>query len=568
MTELPNTWPSAGIFSSTCHNSNACQAAPLVASGLQSQIGWQFWTDPKSILRAMVGSSPVVSRKHPDDYCFPDCWHCTVQAGECFGHLSGVFPDRSSMALLISFDDLPDDVFPELALDPPGDGSGNCQLVKGDGWWLAVESDEPGARRRFGIGLSSNNEEEAIERAAAARQVNVLQRIEKHRKFYVDADVPESVVGTKRRTYLRALGVQQSERPCPRSDTYQWCANGGTAAANIDFQWDHFVRSLGFVHSNVGLSENALHRVFNGQNGDGGLGLESAGKAGEVCLPPLAAWVVWRQYERTTRLNFVSDIYERLSLYLGWYEENRKTESGLYNWDDADDHYAAMKMGPRFGGPNPSVSVDLSCYMAAEYLYMAKMAKQLDKGEDAAKWNKEHARIRGLINEMLWDDMDQFYHDLDECGEFVPIKTSVGLLALHALVPDRNQAEALRMHIRNPKSFWLPLPLPHVAGDEVVFSDNAACRMVNPVLNLMVYYGLMSYAFVQEARELAHCTVTEITRCYAQYGCIYRYYDANSDLSPIALAQNVEKALGPGNKQFFGSASSASAFMHFVSELL
>ena len=76
------------------------------------------------------------------------------------------------------------------------------------------------------------------------------------------------------------------------------------------------------------------------------------------------------------------------------------------------------------------------------------------------------------VNELLWDDEDRFYYDLDEYGEFVPVKTTAGFMPLLGQIPDRDRAESLRMHLMNPNEFWAPFPVPSVSQDELSFSDD------------------------------------------------------------------------------------------------
>ena len=230
--------------------------------------------------------------------------------------------------------------------------------------------------------------------------------------------------------------------------------------------------------------------------------------------------------------------------YLEWFERNRKNENGLYGWRvrvDADPIRGArggesgMDNSPRFDRITRMTAVDLSSYMASEYHCLAKIAHCLGKDGDVAEWRHRRNAIAGRVNELLWDDEDQFYYDLNEFGEFVAVKTTAGLMPLLGEIPDRDRAEALRMHIMNPKEFWSPAPLASVSMDEPDFSRDMWRGPMWPNVNLLLYYGLMAYGFFQEARELGRATLREIVNWYTRTGCFYEYYDSMGTLAPAEL---------------------------------
>jgi neutral trehalase len=89
-----------------------------------------------------------------------------------------------------------------------------------------------------------------------------------------------------------------------------------------------------------------------------------------------------------------------------------------------------------------------------------------------------------------------------------------------------------------------------------------------PNVNVLIYYGLMSYGFFQEARELARATIREITRCYMRHGCFYECYDSSAATEPADLPR--KGAPGERGGAGFGVVGdlhwTAAAFVHFVHE--
>jgi neutral trehalase len=228
-----------------------------------------------------------------------------------------------------------------------------------------------------------------------------------------------------------------------------------------------------------------------------------------------------------------------------------------------------MDNSPRFDNITSMTAVDLSSYMTSEYYSLEKLARCVDKDADAAEWRERRRRIADLMNELLWDDEDRFYYDLDEYHEFIPIKTTAGFMPLLGQAPDRDRAEALRMHLMNPNEFWSPFPVPSVSQDEASYTNDLWRGATWPNVNVLIYYGLMGYGFFQEARDLALVTVREITRLYMRHGCFYECYDSSSALSP----PDMPRKGAPGEKGGVGFGVvadlhwTAAAYVHLTHEL-
>ncbi|MCX5757515.1 MAG: trehalase family glycosidase, partial [Candidatus Hydrogenedentes bacterium] len=306
--------------------------------------------------------------------------------------------------------------------------------------------------------------------------------------------------------------------------------------------------ALGLQHLDTQVADEAMRALFAKQRADGKLLLAVQpgvpDREEEDTQPPIIAWSLCHQSERNGRTDCLQELYPSVVRYLEWFERHRKNEDGLYGWRvrvDADPIRGArggesgMDNSPRFDRITHMTAVDLSSYMASEYHCLAKMAHCLGMGGDIAEWRHRRNVIAERVNELLWDDEDQFYYDLNEYGEFVTVKTTAGLMPLLGEIPDRDRAEALRMHIMNPKEFWSAAPLASVSMDERDFSRDMWRGPMWPNVNLLVYYGLMAYGFIQEARELGRATLREIVNGYTRTGCFYEYYDSMGTLAPADL---------------------------------
>jgi neutral trehalase len=348
------------------------------------------------------------------------------------------------------------------------------------------------------------------------------------------------------------------------------------------WMWDTAFHALGLQHLSQGLARDAIRALFTKQLPDGLIQL-AAQPGGPVpervgAQPPLLAWSICRQSERHMDIDYLNEMYPQLVRYLEWYEKNRKRDNGLYGWDiwteddpvrGARGSESGMDNSPRFDKIASMTAVDLSAYMASEYYSLEKIARCLDKDAEVAQWRERRIEVADRINELLWDDEDRFYYDLDEYGEFVAVKTPAGLMPLLGQVPDGDRAEALRMHLMTPNEFWMPFPMPSVARDEASYSKDTWRGPVWLNVNTLVYYGLMAYGFFQEARQLARISMQEVVRHYVRQGVFYEFYDAEAVADPSSLPR--KGGVGEKGGVGFGVIEdfhwTAACFINFANEI-
>jgi len=582
MEEYANVWPQGGLFAFSGVDGETRYDEPFVAAGTADGIGWDFWLSPRLVLSLIAGDERVVQMRTPNDYCFGDCWRLTAVAGPVEGVVEGAFVDRASLALRMVFNDVPENLFPRFAANFEPIAADNADIYCGERWFVAVASGTEDEARRFGIAISYENQNEAVERARAALDADFDDAVAARMAWYKTLEAPESLAGSNRRTYYKAASVQkisiesaQLDIPCrwPAADRmphrYLW-------------MWDTAFHVLGLQHTRPELAKDAIRALFTKQTPEGKIHL--AVRPGELlpveegCQPPLLAWTICQLSEHTMRQDFMGEMYDRLARYIEWFEDMRKLPNGLYGWqlrveDDpirgARGAESGLDNSPRFDNASAITAVDLCSYMASEYHNLEKIAKCLDRPRDVEEWKQRRIEIAAKMNALLWDDEDTFYYDLDEFGEFIPVKTASGFLPLFAQIADRDRAEALRMHLMNPTEFWAPFPVPTVSEDEEAYSRDMWRGPTWINLNTLIYYGLMSYGFFQEARQIARISLQEMVRCYMLHGCLYEYYDSSTETPPAQLPRKggVGNQGGAGFGVVHDFHWTAALFIHLAHEL-
>ena len=557
MDSYPNIWPDRGLFGFSGVDGETRYTEPFVLSGRSDGIGWNVALSPQPRLLANLGTQRLGPRNRPTDFVLPDCWYCSVRCGDHKGVVEGAFIDRSSLTITMAFSDLPDDLLPDLYAVGDNHAENGHVLFEGKGWWLAVAKGDPAPVRSFGLACSYTSESDALDRAQKAMQVDVRPVINKRLGFYAFANVPETVVDVKRRAYLKCASIlkMNAESPQGRFAT-RWFRSDAAHHRNVRL-WDTAINVLGIQHIHRDLAHEAIESILLGQQEDGRVPLavnpEDDNVSHDFSHPPLLAWVISQKLERKKDAKFLRWCYPRLAKYINWFETHRKQANGLFGWSIRTDDdpvtgargaESAMGNSPRFDEAESITAVDLCSYLVREYRALEIMALELGMQKDAVEWRHRLRDVRDKVNELLWDTEDMFYYDLDHKGRFIPVKTVAGLMPLFAEIPDRDQAEALRTHVVHPHEFWTQFPAASVAEDESQFSKDMWRGSTFPAANVLLYRGLTAYKYYEEAHDLAHKTINEISYRYALTGCIYEYYDSLGKDSPADLPRKG----APGDK--------------------
>jgi hypothetical protein len=216
----------------------------------------------------------------------------------------------------------------------------------------------------------------------------------------------------------------------------------------------------------------------------------STGGFGQIQMVVPIAATAWELAQQTKDDELLTAAYKGASKWDAWlrkYRDTRKTGlvEGFCTYDTGHDN------SPRWKGiPNrcpdadarkcpdipgmPRLCPDLSATVYGARVALAGMAKALGKGDEAARWQADAEKIRGLILTKLYSPEDGAFYDLDSENKFVKVRSDAmsRVLGEHVvdLVKDRAIFEAVwTKQIHNPKAFWAPYPLASIAMDDPAF---------------------------------------------------------------------------------------------------
>jgi len=215
--------------------------------------------------------------------------------------------------------------------------------------------------------------------------------------------------------------------------------------------------------------------------------------------PPLFAWAEYNMYHKIGNKKRIKEVMPVLENYFTWLENTFKRDNGLYEVP-----VAATKMdnSPRKGTCYP---IDFNTQQAINALYMSELGDILNDKEISFKYKRQYFSLKTRINNLMWNEEDGIYYDLDKNENQVRSKTVASFWPLLAELPNEAKTEKIIAHLKNPDTFGTEHPFPTLSADEPAFEKTGMGfrGSVYPPFTFMVIKGLEKYGAFDLARESA-----------------------------------------------------------------
>ncbi|URC11601.1 trehalase family glycosidase [Flavobacterium sp. B183] len=295
--------------------------------------------------------------------------------------------------------------------------------------------------------------------------------------------------------------------------------------------WDSWKHAVAVANYNSELAKDQMRALFDYQEPNGFIPdciyrnnlLEENNYRNTKA--PLAAWAIWKIYEKSKDVNFIKEFYPKLKLYHNWwYKERDHDQDGLCEFGSTDGTVIAAKWesgmdnAVRFDDSKilkngekafslDQESVDLNSFLYAEKNYLQKMAEVLKLTEESKKWKGESTALKVKIQNQFWDAATGWFYDTTIDGKtLIKAMGCEGYLPVWAEVATAEQAQLAKQNMLDTASLNTFVPLPTLAANHPKFKpDNGYWR--GPVWLDQSYFGingLEKYGYVKEANELAH----------------------------------------------------------------
>ncbi len=295
--------------------------------------------------------------------------------------------------------------------------------------------------------------------------------------------------------------------------------------------WDSWKHAVAVANYDAELAKNQMRALFDYQDPNGFIPdcvyrnnlLEENNYRNTKA--PLAAWAVWKIYEKTKDDNFIKEFYPKLTLYHNWwYKERDHDQDGLCEFGSTDGTVIAAKWesgmdnAVRFDDSKilkngekayslDQESVDLNSFLFAEKNYLSKMASVLKLNDEAKKWKNESDALKLKIQKQFWDQETGWFYDTTIDGKtLIKAMGCEGYCPIWVEVATNEQAKSAKNNMTDPASLNTFVPLPTLAANHPKFKpDNGYWR--GPIWLDQSYFGingLEKYGYTKEANELAY----------------------------------------------------------------
>lgn len=236
----------------------------------------------------------------------------------------------------------------------------------------------------------------------------------------------------------------------------------------------------------------------------------------------------------------------KLTKYLDYYENHYSAAFGLKRWRVGWMGGLDNDVVTAFLPPDTIASADINAWLYLELVAAEKLARLLERSEDADLFERRAMQHREAVNDKLWYDDVNSYSAFSLCDgaplfrlSFDDVPSDLGrfafqscsnLIPLYARMADPDLARAMiESYVVNEEHFWSPYGIRSlskaseyfnnaVLGNPSRFGDHRRMTESNwqgPVwtpINYFVFHALRHYGFTEEAGWLADRSVEVLAK--------------------------------------------------------
>jgi len=529
MNHLPNIWGQGQLFAFSYLDGDSFAGDDLCGMLSGDRIGVRFYLKVKRELAIvnLSGNSP----------CFEavtgDLIRLRLADGGC---IRLIFAKRNLVIGETASGAYPA-VFTEGDFDLSKEGNAEIQDTK-NGEFTAIA--RKGNRFAFAF---AHTKAECVSIAEAGLSLNPDEEEEKKLAFFLKH--AGRVAENDEQLFFKCLSVMKTHLYSPEAEFQTAWSTPDRLPHKHLWLWDSVFHAVGHRHFDPALAEDLIRAIRVHQSEDGFIPhMADIGLASSITQPPVIGWGAWKTYEKSKNKRFLEEVFAFNARFLRWLRENRKLGAReLYTWKTSDEatcrcDECGMDNSPRFDIRKLLYAIDLTCFMANDVRWMAKIAKELGLPEEAEKYAAWFEEIRKDVNECLWSEEDGFYFDSIVGEERLHKVWSVAsFLPLFASLCSEKQAEALARHLADPESFFTPMPIPSISKKDPTFGTDMWRGPVWLNYNLMISEGLEAFGFAALSEEILNRTVESMKKWYLAGGTIYEFYDSEALAAPNRLTR-------------------------------
>ena len=164
--------------------------------------------------------------------------------------------------------------------------------------------------------------------------------------------------------------------------------------------------------------------------------------------------------------------------------------------------------------------LDAICQQALSALMISKLFELVDDSTNADEWKKKYNEKKQIVNDLYWDDEDEFYYDIDaDTHDFYKVMTPAAFWALVAKIASPKQALSVSKRLFEDETLGGRVPAVSLARNDKNFVPSGGYwrgSMWLPTA-FAALKGLVEYDLFEEARTTAKKILDHMLYTYLEY---------------------------------------------------
>ncbi|MCA8913713.1 MAG: hypothetical protein KDB82_18660 [Planctomycetes bacterium] len=344
----------------------------------------------------------------------------------------------------------------------------------------------------------------------------------------------------------------------------------GNEQAFVD-AWDAAFATLGLRWAGIG-TRSATDPFLSALDDSGylpaRLELASGGNPPEASEParvaaPLFALAEWELFKLHGNRERLEHAYELLHADFVYREDRLRKRNGLLGGSAGPYRLHATGRFMLGGRVVPSLAggaswIDACGMYALNARVLGEMAALLGRKEQAGELEWAMRDVAARVNALMWSEEDNWYYDLDEHGEHLPVKTLASLWAVWSGIAPRSRSEAMLKRLCDPTQFERAHPFSTVSASEGDYRkrDGAPAGVARGDFNVVAWEALFAQHRPAAAQKSCESHLRRVSKVLKDSGEIYLACDPDRDIpaplhdgssgsnSPLAHAVCVQSSLG------------------------
>lgn len=267
--------------------------------------------------------------------------------------------------------------------------------------------------------------------------------------------------------------------------------------------------------------------------------------SGKFAMKPFLSQGAYQYSKATGDWEWIRPIYDDLNRVLDYRRATQRDSiSGLYFWE------IAMQSG---ADNNPALNyfkddtrtflaADASAFQYGELLAQAAIARKLGKTADAERFAAEAREIKDKMNELMWDENDECYYnvDRDTREHYRRVSYSTFVPLMYKMIPADRAKKMIDRYMLSPDHMKSPHGFRSLSKADVDYNNR---NIIIPfsnwqgpiwcISNYIYSNGLHNYGYDDEVAWLAEKVGDLIVKDLDEYGTMHETYHAETG-EPLA----------------------------------